>query len=139
MNNETLKYKSEIAFRNYGIILGMLIGVAAVLMYLGNPVTVVLLKLAFVPLIFLSFGGLRAIYRSPIVEHKLTARALEYYLLEALMSSLFLFVILWESHRTVFELFGIFILGFVSFAIIKLSMLMLSIKQVVESSNAKSA
>ena len=137
MSNETMKYKTGIALRNYGIVLGMLIGMTAVLLYLGNPVTVVLLKLAFVPAIFLSFGGLRAIYRSPIVEGKLTARAIEYFLLDALLSSLFLFVVLWKSERSVAELFGVFALCFVSFAIIKLSMLQYSVKQVQERDQLK--
>lgn len=137
MSNETLKYKTEIALRNYGIVLGMLVGVTAVLLYLGNPVTVVLLKLAFVPLIFLSFGGLRAIYRWPIVERKLTARAVEYFLLDALLSSLFLFVVLWESERSVPELIGLFVLGFVSFSIIKLSMLLYSVKRMEERDRLK--
>ena len=137
MSNEAMKYKTGIALRNYGIVLGMLIGMTAVLLYLGNPVTVVLLKLAFVPLIFLSFGGLTVIYRWPIVEAKLTARAVEYYLLNALILSLFLFVVLWESERSVPELFGVFALGFVSFAIIKLSMLLYSVKQVEERDRLK--
>jgi len=129
MSNEIMKYKTGIALRNYGIVLGMLVGMTAVLLYLGNPVTVVLLKLAFVPLIFLSFGGLSAIYRWPIVERRLTARAVEYYLLDALLFSLFLFVVLWEPERSVSELFVVFVSGFVSFAIIKLSMLLYSVKR----------
>jgi len=137
MSNETLKYKTGIALRNYGIVLGMLVGMTAVLLYLGNPVTVVLLKLAFVPIIFLSFGGLSAIYRWPIVESKLTARAIEYYLLDALLLSLFLFVVLWESERSVPELFGVFVLSFVSFAIIKLSMLLYTVKRVEERDRLK--
>jgi len=137
MSNETMKYKSGIALRNYGIVLGMLLGMTAVLMYLGNPVSVVLLKLAFAPLIFLSFFGLNTIFRWPIVEGKLTARAVEYYLLDALLLSLFLFVVLWESERSIAELFGVFVLSFVSFAIIKLSMLLYSVKRVEEQDRLK--
>jgi len=63
------------------------------------------------------------------VERRLTARAVEYYLLDALLLSLFLFVVLWEPERSVSELFVVFVPGFVSFAIIKLSMLLYSVKR----------
>ena len=132
MNQETLKYKSEIAMRNYGIVFGILIAVTAVLMYLGNPITLILLKLAVVPLFFLSFGGLAVIYRSPIMESKLTARSIEYFLLEALLILLFIFVVLWESSRSVAEIFGIFLMSFAAIGIIKFSMLVLAVKRTSE-------
>lgn len=130
MDNNTLKYKPEIAVRNYGLACGLLLVVFFVLKLFGNPTELILLKLAVVPLFFLSFGGLRYLYREPIFEHKLTLRAFEYSVLEGLVFSLFLFAMLWNSQRTATELLVLFGVCLLAFTMIKLVMLALIIRKI---------
>lgn len=47
-------------------------------------------------------------YRQPIIEHKVTARGVEYVLLSALIASLVVFLVLWAPESSVQELFKSF-------------------------------
>lgn len=136
MQNETLNYKWKIAIRNYAMVFGLLLLVFTVSKALGNSTEITLLKLAVVPLFFLSFGGLRSIYRIPIFEHKVTFRAVEYSIIEGLIFSLFLFVLLWHPESTTAELLSLFGVCIITFTLIKLVMLALIVRKISDEKNS---
>ena len=133
MSKETLKYKAEIALTNYMVVFILLILVAFLARSLGNSIELLLLKLAVVPLFFLSFGGLKAIYRHPIVEHRVTLRAVEYTVLDGLLFSLFIFVILWKSDEGPTELFIRFGSLVIIFTALKLGFLFFEVRRIARS------
>ncbi len=128
-SNDTLQYKKSIAIRNYTLVFVLLVLVAILSYSLGHNIELALLKLAVVPMFFLSFGGLQAIYRQPIIEHKFTPRSLEYSLLDGLLSALFIFVILWKPDETAGGLLMRFGVLVVVFSILKLVLLALDVKR----------
>ena len=104
MSNETLKYIPSIAIKNYGLVLVLLGVVFFASKSQGVSPQVLLLKLAMVPFVFLAPRGLASLYRQPIIEHKVTARGIEYVLLSALIASLAVFLVLWAPESSVQEL-----------------------------------
>ena len=130
MIRDTLDYKFKIALRNYSIVI-LLIGVVSLVAKASeNSNEVLFLKVCIVPLFFLSLGGLRAIYRNPIVEHKITLRAVEYTVLDGLLFALFLFLITWDAEDLVDELLvnlGSFVLVFV---VMKLLFLFFDVRRI---------
>jgi len=104
MSNDTLKYIPSIALKNYGMVLVLLAVVFFASRSQGALPQIILLKLAMVPLVFLAPRGLASIYRQPIIEHKVTARGIEYILLSALIASLAVFLVLWAPESSVQDL-----------------------------------
>lgn len=130
MPRELLKYNAEVAHRNYMTVFVLLILVAFLARGLGNTNEVLLLKLAVVPLFFLAFRGLRANYRYPIVQHLVTIRAVEYTILDALLYSLFTFVVLWKPSDGVTDLFIRFGSLVAAFTALKLVFLFLEVRRI---------
>ena len=101
MSDDTLKYITSIAVRNYTRVALMVFGILVCTIALGDPANVILLKLSAAPFFFLSTIGLKSIYRQPIVEHKITARAVEYHLLQALLIALIALIVYWSPEKTI--------------------------------------
>ena len=132
MAEDSLKYVKEVAIRNYTNVALLLVMVTSVLLALKNPLELILLKLCVVPLFFLSIGGLRSIYREPIVEHKFTVRSIEYTLLQGLVFALFLSVLFWTAGTTLGEFVSFFCLSVVLICACNFSFLALRIKSIRE-------
>jgi len=130
MNKETLNYKSQSAIRNYLVVIVLFILIAILSKSLGDTNELLMLKLAAVPLFFLSFGGLRLIYKHPIIEHKITLRSVEYSVLDGLLFTLFIFISLWKHGETATELSIRFGLFFLIFTAIKLTFLVFDVRKI---------
>ena len=130
MNSVQFSYNTKIAVRNYSIVLILLLLVTITEVSLGRPTEVLMLKLATVPLFFLSVGGLRAIYKKPIVESKLTLRSIEHAVLHGLLYSLFLFIVMWRSEASASELGMLFGIYFTIFTIMQLITLCINVKSI---------
>ena len=59
MKNETLNYKAKIAIKNYSVVFVMIVLMVILSRDLGDSNELLMLKIAVVPLFFLSFNGLR--------------------------------------------------------------------------------
>ena len=138
MNNKndiTLKYKAKIAIRNYTLVLMLLVMVVIASKLLGNSTELMLLKLATVPLFFLSTSGLRSIYKHPIVEHKLTPRSVEYVILDGLLLVLLIFIVTWDPEATTAELLKIFFIQLIGLTLLKLIFLVIDVKKLANERN----
>lgn len=129
-NNGTLKYKKEIAIRNYAVVFLILFLVAILSRSLGDSTQLLLLKLAAVPLFFLSFGGLKSIYRHPIIEHRLTPRSIEFSVLDGLLYALFIFIILWTPEETTAALVLRFAVVLLVVSLFKMVFLLMDVKRI---------
>jgi len=121
MSNESLKYIPNTAIKNYGLVLALLALVFFASKSQGESSQVLVLKLAMVPFVFLAPCGLASLYRQPIIEHKVTAKGIEFVLLSALIASLAVFLlVLWAPESSVQELLKSF---FTIFALLSAVML----------------
>lgn len=103
------------ALWNYGVVIAFSAVSFALLKLKGDPVELILLKVAVVPLFFLAINGLRSTYGQFVAGDEFTGRAMEYFLLKSLIFTLLLFVFLWEPGTILKDLFGMFFVSLVSF------------------------
>jgi len=130
VKNETLNYKAKIAIKNYSVVFVMIVLMVILSRDLGDSNELLMLKIAVVPLFFLSFAGLRSIYRDPIIEHRLTLRSVEFSVLDGLLYSLFIFISLWKQESTIGELLILFGSLFFAFTLLKLFFLVVDVRKI---------
>ena len=139
MTEETLKYKSNIAMRNYGFVFGLMLLAFVLLKFGGDSWELILLKLSVVPLGFLSWKGIVSLYRWPIIEYKLTLRAFEYSVLQAIVMAVLCFVMIWQPGLSTIELvkyFGSFLLLFV---VVQLLFMLVKVRRLSKDTGSKGA
>ena len=127
MKNETLKYQPKIALKNYGLVLALMVLMFIALLVGGSSAEMILLKLPLIPLMFLAWKGIYSLYVKPIYEHKVTLRAFECSVLQALLSSMVVGMVLWETDKSVVELGKDYLLMFVWFFVLHMVILLLQV------------
>ena len=132
MSKPTLKYVGDIAVRNYGYVMILLLVVSLVSFAIGNPSNLVALKLCMVPAFFLSQRGLLSIYRRPIFEHTVTVRAVEYVLLQSLIICLFLTAVLWKADTSFTQMAAVLFGSFVVIGGLNLAIMYSSVRNIAK-------
>jgi len=122
-----MKYKPEIAKRNYAIALALVLVSIAALVFMGTSIELIMLKILMVPLAFLAWKGVFSLYAQPIYEHKITLRAFECSCLQALVYSLAFCVFLWQPDNTLRELAQTYGLIFIWFFVLQMILMALQV------------
>jgi hypothetical protein len=93
------------------------------------------LKALCAPLFLLSLGGVNAIFKAPVVEARLTARAVEYFLLHAAVTSAFITFFAWTPGNAARHVLGQFAFGLVTFGVLNGCALFFRIRTIRRSSS----
>ncbi|MCV3239449.1 hypothetical protein [Mesorhizobium sp. ZC-5] len=104
----------------YGIPIGMIVVLAVLLFFIGDPLNLILVKLTAVPLFFLAGRGLDLIFSSEASRTPWTAVFLERQILDAFIFICFMTIFLWQPDVSALRLATIFIVGVVCMSVMKI-------------------
>ena len=128
-DSQTQPVNKYAALQNYGIGMALLFGMGILLYLDGDAANLIFLKLAGVPLFWLSTLGLSLLVVRPINEAKITLKAVEFALLQALIFTCFMVPVSWKPDASLASLAGRAFFGFTIMSIANLGMMMVSVRR----------
>jgi hypothetical protein len=135
MTNSAHSSSLRITVTNYSAAALLSAAMGLISYWSGEEPGLTALKALCAPLFLLSLGGVNAIFKDPKVEARLTARAVEYFLLHAAVTSAFIAFFAWVPGNAAQQVLGQFAFGFAIFGALNGCALFFRIRTIRRSSS----